>query len=213
MAQSGIDLTATMEDGKPQFNWLTSGNETASNSYNYVTNVVFVGLVHLPEWALDGTIAAQLRTDKKLLKPSCRHRVKLGELAYAIHQGGCRGAMRIVENDKAKATNVYYTYPTEELRKELEVVLPDAGWVTCRREANDKDSKEFRVALTTLDVLESLSEDTISSMKLKPLVRKYWNGVESDKAFETLFKRASQKVQELTSKWRKVGRSWKIVST
>lgn len=171
MQKAGVDINATDSEGRRLYNWLTLGNETASNSYSHCDNVVFMGLMHLSDEVLRGKILSQTRDITTKIDTDFVTSIEKAELVYALHQGSCRCRIRHIRGDKACAGNVWYTYQDDSLIPMLTKVFPKANWETHRSNAWRPHNKSTRLERFISEYLSTVSSSVnkISNRMLKAI--------------------------------------------
>lgn len=182
LTAAGVDLEA-LSDGKPQYNWLTLGNETASNDYAHCKHAVFVGLLHYSEEVIRGRILAQKQDLTANLSKRFVDQIHRSEHCYAIHQGACRTAMRVIKNDIADKVDVWYTYPNDLLQPELTKVFPKATWVVHASDAIKPTTKVERVKALIIDYLSSTQRPKVSNREIKAHVQQAFDETFSARLF------------------------------
>ncbi|WP_419174246.1 bifunctional DNA primase/polymerase [Desulfosediminicola sp.] len=171
LTENGIDIQEQL-DGRNRFNWLTHGNETASNKYAHCTVALFVGVLFQNDGAYISKTIGQLRDHSSTLNAGEVTKVLRGLQAQAVHQGMNRCASRRIKNDKAGAVNVYYTYPNESLSGHLNHVLPDADFRLYNSDVLQPRTMKGKVQKRIVDKLATLPDNIskISSKALSSLV-------------------------------------------
>jgi hypothetical protein len=166
-----IDTEAVDESGKKLYNWLTLGNETASNDFAHCKNVIFLGLMHLSDEVLRGKILSQMRDVTKQLDKDFVTAIQKAELCYAIHQGACRSGMRLIQDDVAGQANIWYTYHNDSLQPMLDKVFRGAQWKTHRGNGLKPKTKAEQLEGLIIEYLASLRGDSkVSNRAIKKVV-------------------------------------------
>ena len=108
-----------------RFNWMTHGNYTASNRYSHCTVMVFVGMLHKPQYVYRAQAIAQTRDLTTTITKADESRIKEAGHATDAHQGINRGAGRVIQGNTTQPVNAYYTYLSDNLVEDLQTVMPD----------------------------------------------------------------------------------------
>ena len=156
LTDNGVDLHE-MINGKPRFNWLTHGNETASNKYTHCSVAIFTGLMYKSREVSLGETVAQKRDHTASISEKLLTQVTRGMQSQAIHQGANRTASRTIVNDQAKPVNIYYTYHNDSLVPYLEVVLPGARFVTYESDVMSPRTMTWKVRKAVAEFLKNLA--------------------------------------------------------
>ena len=125
---AGVDIEATVANGKPRFAWLTWGRENSVSEFSYCRNVIFAGILHRGEVDIAGAIAGQSddltfdATDKVI------EAVKQSEIVYGVHQAMNRGSCRDTINGEASPMTVWLIHGKKSIREPLSAVMPGLVW-------------------------------------------------------------------------------------
>lgn len=128
LARAGVDLNATTPEGNPRFSFLTWGNETGLNGYEFCDVVIMAGVLHRSHLDLAAAIKGQVG---HLGEPTPASRLRdlvQSEVAHVVLQGASRGSCRRITNGKAHAMRLYLIHRDAGLRTLLERVMPGAVW-------------------------------------------------------------------------------------
>jgi hypothetical protein len=141
---------------KPRINFLTWGNETSLSRYSFCSNVIFVGVLHLPHVELAAKIAGQR---DELMSPLPKKTIKdieQSECAYSTHQAMCRGSCRIIEANKTKPMNVWLIHPGKQIRTALAEVMPGVRWKTWETALTKPEGKTQQITAKISKYLKQL---------------------------------------------------------
>lgn len=171
LTDQGIDLQEKLTNGKHRFNWLTHGNETASNKFTHCTVAIFVGILHKPDEVTLGQTIAQRRTLTIPVEPEILTDVVLSQHALALHQGANRTASRIIKDDLALGAQVYYVYPSDALVPWVREVMPGAAFRTYLSEAMVARTRSDALRWKVMVFLDDLVSQGIRKLSGKLLTR------------------------------------------
>ena len=103
LSRAGIDVDATMPDGKPRLVFLTWGQHLGVNGYAYCTRVLMVGVLRRHRLDLSAAIAGQRDdlTAQQSADPEEVQRVELSEVFHNIVQAAGRGSCRTTVEGRA----------------------------------------------------------------------------------------------------------------
>jgi hypothetical protein len=169
LTQHEVDINEQI-NGKNRLNWLTHGNETASNKYAHCTVAIFAGVLFENEDSYVSKTVGQSRDHTSVVHAGCVTKVLRGIQAQAVHQGLNRCASRKIKDDVAGPVNVYYTYPDESLSGYLQCVLPDADFRVYDSKVLQPRTKKGQVLKVIIEYLMGLPE-TILKVTSKELTK------------------------------------------
>lgn len=171
LAEQGIDLQERLTNGKPRFNWLTHGNETASNRFTHCTVAIFVGVLHKPDEVTLGQTIAQRRTLTIPVEQEILSDVVLSQQAQALHQGANRTASRVLQDDLAHGAQIYYVYPSDALVPWVREVMPGAAFRTYLSEAMVARTRSDAIRWKVIVFLNNLVAKGIRQLSGKMLTK------------------------------------------
>lgn len=102
LVKAGIDIDATLPNGKKRINITTWGNETGTNEYAHCEHVILAGVLQLPEHALVGGYLAAQDNLKAEVNGSKLFSIQASEGAHLIYQALSRGASRRTRAEQTK---------------------------------------------------------------------------------------------------------------
>ncbi len=205
---AAFDTTATGPDGRPRIQFLTWGEETSLNGYEYCDVVIMAGVLRRSDLNVAAEIRGQ-KGDRAAATPIylVRNTVE-SEVAHVIYQGASRGSCRRIDNGNAKPMKLYFVHRHVGIRHLLDQVMPGAEW-EFRQPKHLKAGKAAGVVVELvaqlLTFLRSVPDGVrkVSSKKVKLAL----DLADSD-ATNKAFTRAAQEVTEFHScGWALEGRS------
>lgn len=207
LRQLGIDVDAKTEEGQPRLNWLTWGNETSLNGFEFCTSVVMAGVLHRSHLDLAAAVRGQVGNPAEPT-PSSRIRGLIeSEIASCIYQGASRGSCRRIDHGKAQAMRLWFIHREPGIKAILDKVMPGAQWsypdpVHLRKAA--ADSKAARLLEQLLGYLRGLPEEQqkVSSSRAKKAL-----ALADDQATARAFSRAVGLLDLVNHGWMLLGRS------
>jgi hypothetical protein len=126
---AGVDVEATMPNGKPRINVLTWGDETSLNDYAHCENVILAGVLHRSLLDIAAAAVGQLDDRKAKLEVGRLNELLESEIGHSIFQAISRGKCREIDRGQAKPMKAWVIHP-RPLQRLLEPVLPGAQWRT-----------------------------------------------------------------------------------
>jgi hypothetical protein len=125
-------FTAVLKDAGinlDRVKWLTWGQETASNLYRDIPNVILAGVLHRSNWDLMGAFLGQKADLKLRLTPQELEDLSITESTHHAFQAIHRGTCRKMREGKALPMRfyVFYEHPRRMMRQ-LERVMPGVQW-------------------------------------------------------------------------------------
>lgn len=148
----------------PLINFLTWGQERATNRFAHCKHVILAGLMTLPTQVMAAKIAGQRQDDSAPVTADTIREVQVGEHAHSIYQAVSRGNSRTTQNFRAGKMDVYlFHHALGPIQQELRKRMPDARW-TLRVPAhmNGKLNRTEKAAVAVAGILSQCSENEIS---------------------------------------------------
>lgn len=205
LQSKGHNIHAGFGDTFMRFNWMTHGNYTASNKLSHCTVMIFVGMLHKPQYVYRAQAIAQTRDLTTTITKADEARIKAAGHATDAHQGINRGAGRVIKGDTAQPVNAYFTYLNNDLVEYLSTVMPGAKHEVYDTETL-KPKTQFEACIrATKKYLEELPETIrkISKWELNKSVP------EMSDAGKTTREKVSVHIAALQDiPWRSEKRSW-----
>lgn len=177
LRRSGVDVDAVVDvqeaDGRfvklKRINFLTWGNETSLSAYSHCSHVILAGVLHRARTDIASYAAGQ--QDDLLVDIDTKGASSLisSEKAHCIYQAICRGACRIIQDNKARPMTVWLINKDRKVKAYLQQVMPGSSWKEWEPQYLLPKTKESEVGRIIADYLNSLPSDQerISSLELK----------------------------------------------
>jgi hypothetical protein len=208
LVRAGINLDATTREGHARVAFLTWGQETSLNGFEYCTSVIMAGVLHRAHLDLAGAIKGQIGHAGE---PTPNHRVRevlASEIAHVVYQGASRGSCRRVHDGKALPMRLHLIHKDKALRIILDRVMPGAKWSYPTPKHLPKaaaDSRAAQLLARLLEYLRGLPEDTmrVSSKQVKAALE-----VGSDNATRQAFTSAGKLLDVGEHGWCAEGKSF-----
>lgn len=176
LERAGIAYPDIGADGNGRLNILTWGQETATNAYSHVQNVILLGVIFQREDVLASRFLGQVND---LRHPGVAQEVRslrMSEAAHSIYQAINRARMRQVDVidgvSQAKPCNVYLWHRDSEIEERLAPVLHGVPpWLPWREEGESvKASDVTRLIVAELAAVAARGGTEIPTRALKQAV-------------------------------------------
>ena len=125
---AGVDVDATVANGKPRLAWLTWGRENSVSEFSYCRNVIFAGVLHRGEVDLAGAVAGQSDDLTVDMNTKSLKDIERSEIVYGLHQAMNRGSCRDTINGEAVPMSVWLIHWDKSIQKPLSDVMPGLVW-------------------------------------------------------------------------------------
>lgn len=113
---AGIDLK--------RISWMTWGQETASNKFRQIPNVILAGVIHRSEWDLLGAFLGQSRDLRQTLSAQDITDLSISESTHHAYQALYRGSCR---KGRPMKFWIFYEHP-RRMMEQLSRVMPGVQW-------------------------------------------------------------------------------------
>lgn len=200
---AGVDVEATLPNGKLRINVLTWGDETSLNEYSHVENVILAGVIHRSLLDIASCVVGQLDDRKAELGTQRLQELLESEIAHSVFQALSRGRCREVDHGQARPMKAWLIYPRLSLRGLLQPVMPGVKWQVWEPiHQGVADGVVTRMALAMLEHLGGLPETIrrVSTRQLKDALR-----IPVDQ--KMTFSRAVKQLSDLSPEWNRQGHS------
>jgi hypothetical protein len=171
LKEAGIDIDEKLSEGSARINILTWGQETSLNEYSHCSHVILAGVMHRDLLDLHGAYVGQKDDIRAEVPPGTIRELLTSEICHLIYQALSRGTCRVAQNGHAKAMQGYIIHAYDDIRSELEKVMPGVVWKT--GEPIDESLKQSGVIQKTAErishYLSGLSPEVVkvSSRRVK----------------------------------------------
>jgi hypothetical protein len=182
LRSAGIDPQTTVEvegQAEPRIVIETYGKETASNTYRYCTNVIFMGCLEVSRQRIASQFVAETRDLLVQVPSSLVDTLTRGEVYHRLYQAISRAACREVTVDElgrtqAKPTKVWIMTRHSTIEQDLAEVLPGAQWHSWlpTKLKNPLIAQKQMVAQVIRQTLSDRNQTKIGLKTLKALVEK-----------------------------------------
>jgi hypothetical protein len=163
LSDAGVDL------GRIQ--WLTWGQETATNAFRETPNVILAGVLHRSDWDLMGAFLGQKADLLKQLTPQEIEDLSITESVHHAYQALHRGTCRNMSAGKAWPMRfwIFYERP-RQMMQHLSRVMPGVQWPQYKNRVLPTYEEKQRTladrAVTYLNALPE-TESAISCQRLR----------------------------------------------
>lgn len=169
--ESGVDVAALLDSGKPRISFLAYGSETSLNDYAYCQTVVMAGVLHRSYLDLASAIVGQQDDLQSNVDNSFIKEMLDSEIAHVVYQGLSRGASRVVVDGQASPMQLYLIHRDLGIRKALARVMPGVQWEVWKPKHMRADTMgaTAMIALQVSEFLGRLGQEVsrISTRQLK----------------------------------------------
>ena len=155
-----------------RISWLTWGQETASNDFKYIPNVILAGVIHRSEWDLLGAFLGQTRDLQKTLTAQDIADLSISESTHHAYQALYRGSAR---RGLPMKFWIFYEHP-HRMMEQLTRVMPGVQWPQYKnRVLPTVEHKRQGLAEAILDYLNELSPSVtdVSCQKIREDLKLY----------------------------------------
>jgi hypothetical protein len=167
LTEAGINLD--------RIQWLTWGQETATNAYRDTPNVILAGVLHRSEWDLMGAFLGQKGDLLAQLSKAQKEELSITESVHHAYQALHRGTCRKMRDGKAEPMRfwVFYENP-KQIMKHLTRIMPGLVWERYKNHVIPTyEQKTQQMAERIVEYLNALPETvcTVSCQKLREEVK------------------------------------------
>jgi hypothetical protein len=172
LAAAGFNPESLNAEGKHRIRFLTWGDETSLNGFEYCDVVIMAGVLQQSHLTVAAQVRGQLRHPKMPTPNDLVQEIIESEVAHLIYQGASRGSCRRTVDGRAAAMRLYFVHRHRGIQELLDPVMPGARW-SLREPTYLKAAQERGVvdglAAQLLAYLRDVpqSDQKVSSKKIK----------------------------------------------
>lgn len=171
LTEAGIDLDATLPNGRLRIEIETFGNETSLNCYNYMKHVFLVGVLHRDAKQLSGQYLGEIDTLSGEVERSLREELVLSERAHLVYQALSRGTCRISDNGQALPMTGYVVEVDPDIEDTISTVMNGVTWSVWKPQFVTETGALINTWVEKVKAyLGELEDDRISSQTLKKAI-------------------------------------------
>lgn len=181
LEDAGVKIGATVDitlpngttETRPRINVVTWGMETSTNDYDHCSHVILAGVLQRSPVDLAAAFLGQTDNFTQDIGYQVVKELQSSEVCHMIYQALSRGRCRKVSNGQALPMTGWIIHKDDQIKKEMEKVLPGASWKVWQSEHFAQSTKVIATLAAKIEeTLDGLSKDVakVSTMKLRGML-------------------------------------------